>query len=100
MPTFLVERVPGGEWVEGLDTREQPLWDEHAAFMDDLFERGIVVLAGPIADGGGEALSVLEGESEAALRELLAEDPWCRDRDLLRVGRVRGWRVFLDARDR
>ena len=68
--------------------------------MDDLFERGIVVLAGPIADGGGEALSVLEGESERALRELLAADPWVRDRDILRVGRIRGWRVFLDARTR
>ena len=97
MPTFLVERVPGDEWERGVDTREQPLWDEHAAFMDDLFERGLVRLAGPIVDAGGEALVVMEGESEAALRELLAEDPWCRDRDLLRVGRIRGWRIFLDA---
>ena len=68
--------------------------------MDDLFERGLVVLAGPIADGGGEALSVLEGESEQALRELLAADPWVRDRDILRVGRIRAWRVFLDSRAR
>lgn len=97
MPTFLVERVPGDEWERGVDTREQPLWDEHAAFMDDLFERGLVRLAGPIVDAGGEALSVMEGESEASLRELLAADPWCRDRDVLRVGRIRGWRIFLDA---
>ena len=89
--------VSGDEWERGVDTREQPLWDEHAAFMDDLFERGLVRLAGPIVDAGGEALSVMEGESEAALRELLAADPWCRDRDVLRVGRIRGWRIFLDA---
>ena len=97
MPTFLVERVPGDEWEPDVDTRQQPLWDEHAAFMDDLFERGLVRLAGPIVDAGGEALSVMEGESEAALRELLASDPWCCDRDVLRVGRIRGWRIFLDA---
>jgi hypothetical protein len=97
MPTFLVERVPGADWVVGTDTREQPLWDEHAAFMDDLFARGLVRLGGPIAGAGGEALAVMEGESEAALRELLAADPWCRDADILRVGRVREWRLFLDA---
>ena len=97
MPTFLVERLPGAEWEQGADTREQPLWDEHAAFMDGLFERGLIRLAGPILDGKGEALTVMEGDSEAGLRELLATDPWCRDRDILRVGRIRGWRIFLDA---
>jgi uncharacterized protein YciI len=97
VPTFLVERVPGDEWEQGVDTREQQLWDEHAAFVDGLFERGLIRLAGPIIDGEGEALTVMEGESEAALRELLAADPWCRERDILRVGRIRGWRIFLDA---
>jgi uncharacterized protein YciI len=97
VPTFLVERVPGDEWERGVDTREQPLWDEHAAFMDDLFQRGLVRLAGPIVDAGGEALVVMDAESEPALRELFAEDRWCRDRDVLRVGRIRGWRIFLDA---
>jgi uncharacterized protein YciI len=100
MPTFLVERTPGSDWVAGVDTREQPLWDEHAAFMDDLFERGLVRIAGPIAGGAGEALTVMDGESEEALRQLLAGDPWCADQDLLRVGRIREWRVFLDATDR
>jgi uncharacterized protein YciI len=100
VPTFLVERLPGSEWVEGLDTREQPLWDEHAAFMDDLFARRLVILGGPIAGGGGEALVVMDAESEDALRDLLAADPWRAARDILRVGRIREWRVFLDARER
>ena len=98
MPTFLVERSPGADWVHGVDTREQPLWDEHAAFMDDVFARGLVVLAGPIMGGAGEAVLVLEAESEAAIRELFRDDPWCRDADILGVGRIREWRVFLDAR--
>jgi uncharacterized protein len=98
--TFLVERTPGSDWVAGVDTRQQPLWDEHAAFMDDLFERGLVLMGGPIAGGAGEALVVLEAEGEAALRELLAGDPWCAERDILRVGRIREWRLFLDVRGR
>jgi len=100
VPTFLVERSPGAEWLPDLDTREQPLWDEHAAFMDDVFGRGLVVLAGPFVDGGGDAALVMEAASEAAIRDVFAADPWCRDRDILRVGRIRGWRIFLDARDR
>ena len=39
---FLVFRGPGPSWVPGRPTREQPLWDEHAAFMDRLFEQGRV----------------------------------------------------------
>ena len=38
---FLVFRGPGPAWVAGTPTREQPLWDEHAAFMDRLFEEGV-----------------------------------------------------------
>jgi hypothetical protein len=37
---FVVDRPAGSEWVPGKGAREQPFWDEHAAFMDDLFERG------------------------------------------------------------
>jgi len=62
---FLVERRPGADWVAGVDTREQPLWDEHAAFMDDLFERGLVRLAGPIVDAGGDPGTTNESTSVA-----------------------------------
>ena len=34
---FLVFRDPGPSWVPGLQSRQQPLWDEHAAFMDAMF---------------------------------------------------------------
>jgi uncharacterized protein YciI len=100
VPAYIVERSPGADWVHGVDTREQPLWDEHAAFMDELFERGLVVLAGPIMSGAGEAVLVMETENEESIREVFAEDPWCRDADILGVGRIREWRIFLDARDR
>ena len=97
MPTFIVERPAGSAWVAGVDTREQPLWDEHAAFMDDLFARGSVVLAGPLVDGAGDAVVVMEAASAREVRELLAPDPWVVDH-LLGVGEIREWRIFLDAR--
>ena len=36
--------------------RAQPLWPEHAAFMDDLFARGVIALGGPFLDGSGAML--------------------------------------------
>ena len=99
MPTFIVEKRTGGAWLPDVDTREQPLWDEHAAFMDELFERGLILLGGPLADGAGAAVLVVEAESEAAVRGLFANDPWTIH-DLLHVDRIREWRIFLDARAR
>jgi uncharacterized protein YciI len=99
VPVFIVERPVGSAWDSSRDTREQRLWDEHAAFMDDLFERGLVVLGGPLADGSGHAVVVMEAAGEAEVRDLLAGDPWCVH-DILGVNEIREWRIFLDARRR
>jgi len=96
-PAFVVERPVGADWVAGRGPREQPLWDEHAAYIDAIYERGAIVLAGPLVDEPGAVL-VLEAENEDGARELLAGDPWIVDADILRVGRVRGWRILLDPR--
>jgi hypothetical protein len=94
---FIVERPIGSAWVSGRGSREQPLWDEHAAFMDALFEEGVVVLGGPLADDSGAVL-VMEANDEDEVRRLLASDPWIIESDVLRVGHIREWRLFLDAR--
>ena len=99
MELYLVELPNGPEWIDGNDAREQPLWDEHAAFMDALFDAGHVVLGGRLKDETG-ALLVMDADREAHVRELLAPDPWCVDRDMLRVGEIRPWKIFLDARTR
>ena len=31
-------------------TREQPLWDEHAAFIDRLVAEGFIWMGGPLVD--------------------------------------------------
>ena len=96
-PLFVVDRPAGSEWVAGKGAREQPLWPEHAAFMDDLFARGLIALGGPFLDGSG-AMVVLRVESEAEARKLLAPDPWCSGgRDVQGIGRIRPWTIFLDG---
>jgi uncharacterized protein YciI len=54
--------------------RQQPLWDEHAAFMDGLFEAGRIVLAGPYADLS-RVLIIVEARDVREASALLRGDP-------------------------
>jgi uncharacterized protein YciI len=95
---IVVDRPAGSEWLPGKGAREQPLWDEHAAFMDGLFERGLIALGGPFLDGSG-AMVVMRVDDEAKARELLEPDPWCSNgRDIQGIGSIRPWTIFLDGR--
>jgi uncharacterized protein len=93
---WLVERAKGPSWDHSRGRREQPGWDEHAAFMDALAEEGFVVLGGPIGDGDGDnVLLVVEAEGEAAIHARLARDPW--PGDVLFTQSIRPWSVLLRA---
>ena len=76
------------------DTREQPHWDDHAAFIDRLVAEGRVVLGGPLVDEGGAVL-VLRGTDERATRELLAADPWYVH-GVLQLDSVKRWELYVD----
>jgi uncharacterized protein len=76
--------------------REQRLWPEHAAFMDTLFERGSIVLAGPLADNSG-ALVIVQAASTDEVRNWFRSDPWSVN-DILPIREVREWAIFLDGR--
>jgi len=75
--------------------REQAGWDEHAKYMDDLFDSGFVLFAGPL-EGGREVLWIVNAESEEQIRERLAEDPWAAN-GMLRPELIERWTVVLDA---
>jgi uncharacterized protein YciI len=94
--TFLVIRSPGPRWVAGLGPRSQPLWDEHARFMDELFNGGLIVLGGPFADHSGAVL-VCEAANAADVRAALLPDPWVVN-DIQDIGEIREWTLYLDAR--
>ena len=75
--------------------REQAGWDEHARFMDGLTDAGFILLGGPL-EGGRDTLHVIEAESEDAIRERLAEDPWARN-GMLSPASIERWTVLLDG---
>jgi uncharacterized protein YciI len=62
--------------------------------MDDLVDRGLIVLGGPVGEGDGDwTLVVVDAESEAEVRSLLAADPW--GQDMLATESIERWSIFL-----
>jgi uncharacterized protein YciI len=94
--TFLVTSAAGANRDPAQGTREQPYWDAHAAFIDDLVAEGFIMLGGPLPDEGGAVL-VVRADSEAAVRERLRHDPWYVH-GILALQSVRRWEIFIDRR--
>lgn len=93
---FLVFRGPGPAWAPGRPTREQPLWDEHAVFMDRLFDGGRIVLGGPYADSSRN-LVVVKGRDVDEVADLFRKDPWT-EAGIVGDAEVIEWTIFLDSR--
>jgi uncharacterized protein YciI len=71
--TFLLVYRPGPAWLPGKPVTEQPL-KEHGRYMLSLYAKGVLKFAGPFTDDAGGAV-VLEVDSEAQAREIVANDP-------------------------
>jgi len=89
----LVRFRAGPTWASGRPD-DQPGWDDHAAFVDELVARGTMVMGGPLADHSG-SLSVLENVGEDEARELVARDPFIVN-GVFVLDDVRAWNVYVD----
>jgi uncharacterized protein YciI len=89
----LVRFRAGPTWTGG-SILDQPSWDEHAAFIDDLIERGVMVMGGPFADSSG-SVSVLENVDEHQARAAISSDPFLAN-GVFMVEDVRAWNIFVD----
>jgi uncharacterized protein YciI len=74
---------------------EQSEWPAHAAYMDELVNRGFIVLGGPLADEH-RVVHVVEADSEDAIRAAFARDPWSETH--LRIEAIDAWTIRLDGR--
>jgi uncharacterized protein len=83
----------GPTWTSG-PPEEQPGWDEHADFVDELIENGTFVMGGPFADNSG-SMSILENVGEDEARELVLRDPFVRN-GVFVLDDVRAWNVYVD----
>lgn len=95
MAHFFVTQGRGPTWDPGRSRRAQDGWGQHAAFMDALAERGTVLLGGPVGDDVdvGDALLVVSADDEAAVRAVLAADPW--GGTVLTIKSMQRWSLWL-----
>jgi uncharacterized protein YciI len=85
----------GPAWVTGRGSRGQQHWDDHAAFIDDLTERGLLVAGGPFGDESG-ALNILSKPLEQIdVERLYALDPFVLH-GIFVLERAIPWLVFVD----
>ena len=96
--TFVIIWAHGAAWVEGKTVREQAYWDEHAEFMDRLFENGTAIMGGPFSDGTG-SLVIVEAAEISEVSTLIANDPFVVHQ-IFALREFKQWQLFLDARQK
>ncbi len=96
MDYFVLRLERGGPWDWSRDMREQDGWDDHARFMDDLVDKGSIILGGPL-EGDRETMHIIAADSESSVRDLFATDPWWIN-GMLRPVRIERWTIVLDGR--
>lgn len=94
--TFLILATAGPQRDFSKGTREQPFWDEHAAFIDHLVDEGFIVLGGPLVDEGGSLL-IVKAKDENEVREKMKDDPWY-EHGILKQVSIKRWQIFIDTR--
>ncbi len=93
---FLILSTAGPNRDLTRGTREQSLWDEHAAFIDGLVETGFIMMGGPLEDEGGAVL-VVRADDENDVRETMKHDPWYTG-GILKLTSIKRWTIFIDER--
>jgi uncharacterized protein YciI len=96
---FAVRTARAAAWDHARGIREQALYGEHAAFMDGLVARGVIILGGPVDsdDPDDIALLAVQADSQEAARAAFAADPWIAG-GIFRIKDVRRWTIWLDGR--
>lgn len=96
MAVFAVRTAKGPRWERARGIREQPGWDEHAAFADRLVQDGVIVVGGPIGSDDEEdiALLMVEAADEDGVRAAFAGDPWTT-MEVFRIKEIRPWTIWL-----
>src|SRR5438477_10184644 len=98
--TFIAMSSAGTKAAPSNVTRQQPFWDEHAAFIDPLVAERVIRMGGPLieeAEIPDGALLIVSAEDENEVREKLKNDPWF-EKGILKLESVSRWKIFIDAR--
>lgn len=100
MAVFAVTTQKGPNWDHRRDIREQQSWAQHAKFADELVERGVIIVGGPIGDESDNdiALIAVEALDESEVVSIFSNDPWTVG-GVFQIKDVRPWTWWLGRRD-
>jgi len=90
---LVVRFKAGPTWKSG-SVREQPDWDAHAVYVNDLIDRGIFVMGGPFADDSGSQ-SLWEGVDLEEAHRIVRKDPFMKNA-VFELEEIREWNIFVD----
>lgn len=71
---FLILLASGPNWKKNLAFHNQPFMPEHAVYVQQAFDKGDVVMAGPFMDFSGGAV-VFDAETEEDVIAFAENDP-------------------------
>ncbi len=96
--TFIILFDPGPNWDEEKEIEQQDHWDEHVKFVDELFEEGKVIKAGPIIHYPRTVI-IYDAKTESEIRITFKDDPFIKN-GILHMESVMEWNIRLDQRDK
>jgi len=94
--TFIILFDPGPNWDEKKEIEQQDHWDEHVKFVDNLFEEGKVIIAGPIIHYD-RIVIIYDAETESEIRITFKDDPFIKY-GILHLESVMEWNIRLDKK--
>jgi uncharacterized protein len=80
--------------VEGFKERRMVFREAHLRMIRDVYERGLLLMAGALGDPPDGALLVFRADSAAPVEEFARADPYVRE-GLVTAWRVRPWTVVM-----
>jgi uncharacterized protein YciI len=89
---LVILRRSGPDYDLSKPLEEQLGWEDHAAFMDQLVDDGVILLGGPLSDEVRTAHAV-RASSEDEVRATLARDPWSGSH--LVIDSIDAWTIRL-----
>ena len=99
MTLFAVSREAGPAWTDSAGAFDQPGVGDHAGFMNNLAEQGVIRFAGPLAGteaGRIRVLLIADGDSETEIAQQLAADPW-EIGQRITTTRIEPWTLLVGA---
>lgn len=82
------------DYVDGIVERRAPFREAHLALVSEAHGRGVLLMAGALAEPVDGAVFVFTTDDRSAVENFVASDPYVRE-GLVTAWRIRPWNVVI-----